>query len=189
MTSADGSVFPGHMVIPRKSPFGSFVEKRAFGVCFSAIMPPHSASRAYKLPHELRLRSLSNSSTVTYLARKRDSNERSFMSIELKAQKGDTVSVHYIGKFPGGKIFDTSMEKEAKSAGLYNAARDYHPLMVILGTGKVIQGFDEALMGMRVNEEKEIVIPPEKAYGRSGNHPMAGKTLQFKLRVTNIRRP
>ncbi len=81
------------------------------------------------------------------------------------------------------------MEKEAKSAGLYNAARDYHPLMVVLGTGKVIQGFDEALMGMKVNEEKEVVIPPEKAYGRSGNHPMAGKTLQFKLRVTNIRRP
>jgi peptidylprolyl isomerase len=111
------------------------------------------------------------------------------MSLELKAQKGDTVSVHYIGKFPGGKIFDTSMEKEAKNAGLYNAARDYHPLMVILGTGKVIQGFDDALMGMKVNEEKEIVIPPEKAYGRSGSHPMAGKTLQFKLRVTNIRRP
>jgi FKBP-type peptidyl-prolyl cis-trans isomerase 2 len=111
------------------------------------------------------------------------------MSMELKAQKGDTVSVHYIGKFPGGKIFDTSMEKEAKIAGLYNAAREYHPLMVILGTGKVIQGFDEALMGMKVNEEKEIVIPPEKAYGRSGTHPMAGKTLQFKLRVTNIRRP
>jgi len=78
------------------------------------------------------------------------------------------------------------MEKEAKSAGLYNPARDYKPLQVILGTGKVIQGFDEALIGMKVNEEKEVVIPPEKAYGRAGNHPMAGKTLQFKLRVTNI---
>src|SRR2546426_4885962 len=55
-TSADGSVFPGHMVIPRKSPFGSFVEKRAFGVCFSAIMTSHSASGPYKLPYELRLR-------------------------------------------------------------------------------------------------------------------------------------
>src|SRR2546421_11634152 len=109
------------------------------------------------------------------------------MSLELKAQKGDTVSVHYIGKFPGGKIFDTSMEKEAKSAGLYNAARDYHPLMVVLGTGKVIQGFDEGLMGMKGNEEKEVGIPPEKAYGRSGDHAMAGKRRQVRLRVTNIR--
>ncbi len=45
----------------------------------------------------------------------------------MKAQKGDTVSVHYLGRYPGGKVFDTSMEKEAKSAGLYNPARDYKP--------------------------------------------------------------
>ncbi len=107
---------------------------------------------------------------------------------DLKAQKGDTVSVHYLGRFPGGKVFDTSMEKEARNAGLYNAARDYKPLQVTLGTGKVIVGFEEALMGMKVNEEKDVVIPPEKAYGKSGGHPMAGKTLQFKLRVTNIKR-
>ncbi|HEX9429300.1 MAG TPA: FKBP-type peptidyl-prolyl cis-trans isomerase [Candidatus Bathyarchaeia archaeon] len=110
-------------------------------------------------------------------------------TLELKAQKGDTVSVHYLGRYPGGKVFDTSMEKEAKSAGLYSPARDYKPLQVILGSGKVNQGFDEALIGMKVNEEKEVVIPPEKAYGKTGNHPMSGKTLQFKLRVTNIRRP
>jgi len=81
------------------------------------------------------------------------------------------------------------MEKEAVSAGLYNRARDYKPLQVTLGMGKVIAGFDEALIGMMVNEEKEVTIPPEKAYGKKGNHPMAGKTLQFKLRVTNIKRP
>lgn len=108
---------------------------------------------------------------------------------ELKAQKGDTVFVHYVGRFPGGKIFDTSMEKEARNAGLYNAARDYKPLQVTLGTGKIIQGFEEALMGMKVNDEKDVVIPPERAYGRAGKHPMAGKALQFKLRVTNIKRP
>src|SRR2546422_8915093 len=130
----------------------------------------------------------SDCSTVTYLDPKTRLDERRIMSLELKAQKGATVSVHYIGKFPGGKIFDTSMEKEAKSAGLYNAARDYHPLMAILGTGKVIQGFDDALMGMKVNEEKEVVIPPEKAYGRSGNHPMAGKTLQVEGRGHNMRK-
>ncbi len=108
---------------------------------------------------------------------------------QLKAQKGDTISVHYVGRYPGGKVFDTSVEKEAMTAGLYNKSRDYKPLQVTLGTGKVIAGFEEALIGMKVNEEKDVTIPPEKAYGKSGNHPMAGKTLQFRLKVTNIKRP
>ncbi len=112
------------------------------------------------------------------------------MSIpDLKAQKGDTVFVHYLGRYPGGKVFDTSMEKEARNAGLFNPARDYKPLQVVLGKAQVIQGFEEALTGMKMNEEKDVTIPPEKAYGKTGKHPMAGKTLQFKLKVTNIKRP
>lgn len=107
---------------------------------------------------------------------------------ELTAQKGDTISVHYVGKFPGGKVFDTSMKSEAGKAGLFNPARDYKPLQVVLGAHQVISGFEDALTGMKVNETKEVTLPPEKAYGRSGGHPMAGKTLQFKLLVTNIRR-
>jgi len=107
---------------------------------------------------------------------------------EVTAQSGDTVSVHYIGRFPGGKVFDTSMKAEAVKSGLFNPARDYKPLLVVLGRHQVISGFEEALVGMKVNETKEVTIPPEKAYGRSGRHPMAGKTLQFKLLVTNIKR-
>jgi FKBP-type peptidyl-prolyl cis-trans isomerase 2 len=107
---------------------------------------------------------------------------------EITAQKGDTVSVHYLGRFPGGKVFDTSMKSEAVKAGLYNPARDYKPLQVTLGARQVISGFEEALVGMKVNETKEVTLPPEKAYGRGGNHPMSGKTLQFKLLVTNIKR-
>ena len=108
---------------------------------------------------------------------------------ELTAQNGDTVSVHYVGKFPGGKVFDTSMKAEATKAGLFNPARDYKPLLVVLGKHQVIRGFEEALVGMKINETKEIILPPERAYGRSGSHPMAGKTLQFKLLVTNIKKP
>ena len=108
---------------------------------------------------------------------------------EVIAQKGDTVSVHYVGKFPGGKIFDTSMKSEALKSGLFNPARDYKPLQVVLGQHQVIQGFEEALLGTRINETKEVTIPPEKGYGKAGRHPMAGKTLQFKLLVTNIRKP
>jgi FKBP-type peptidyl-prolyl cis-trans isomerase 2 len=106
----------------------------------------------------------------------------------VTAQKGDVVSVHYVGRFLGGKVFDTSMKSEALKVGLFNPARDYKPLQVTLGAHQVISGFEEALVGMRVNETKEITLPPEKAYGRTGRHPMAGKTLQFKLLVTNINR-
>jgi peptidylprolyl isomerase len=110
------------------------------------------------------------------------------MSI-ISAQNGDTVSVHYVGKFPGGKVFDTSMKAEAVKAGLFSPARDYKPLQVVLGQHQVISGFEEALIGMKVNETKEVTLPPEKAYGKTGRHPMAGKTLQFNLLVTNIKRP
>ena len=111
------------------------------------------------------------------------------MDVELRAQKGDKISVHYVGKFPGGKVFDTSMKAEAIKAGIFNPARDYVPLQVTLGLNQVISGFEEALVGMKVNETKDVMIPPEKGYGKSGRHPMAGKTLQFKLLVTNIKRP
>jgi peptidylprolyl isomerase len=107
---------------------------------------------------------------------------------EVTASDGDTVSVHYVGRFPGGRVFDTSMRAEAVKAGIFSPARDYKPLQVVLGAHQVIRGFEEALTGMRVNETKEVTIPPERAYGKSGSHPMAGKTLQFKLLVTNVRR-
>ena len=108
---------------------------------------------------------------------------------DISTQAGDTVFVHYVGKFPGGKVFDTSVKAEAVKAGLFNPARDYKPLQVLVGAHQVISGFEEALLGMRVNESKEVTLPPEKAYGKTGRHPMAGKTLQFKLLVTNIKRP
>jgi FKBP-type peptidyl-prolyl cis-trans isomerase 2 len=107
---------------------------------------------------------------------------------EQVAQNGDTVSVHYVGKFPGGKVFDTSMRSEAEKAGLFTPARDYKPLIVVLGAHQVISGFEEALVGMKVNETKDVTIPPEKGYGKVGRHPMSGKTLQFRLLVTNIKR-
>ncbi len=71
---------------------------------------------------------------------------------DFTAQNGDTVSVHYLGKFPGGKVFDTSMRSEAEKAGLFSPARDYKPLQVVLGRHQVISGFEEALKGMKVNE-------------------------------------
>ena len=98
------------------------------------------------------------------------------------------MRVHYIGKFQGGKIFDTSMSKVAQNVGMFNPSRDYKPLQVKVGAGQVMLGLEEALMGMKVNEEKTITIPPEKAYGKTGKHPLAGKTLVFALKMIEIKR-
>lgn len=85
---------------------------------------------------------------------------------ESRAVKsGDTVQVDYTGKFENGTVFDTSIEEVAKEAGIYNAQREYAPLNVTVGSGQVIEGFEEGLIGMKEGEEKTLTIPPEKAYG------------------------
>ncbi len=103
-----------------------------------------------------------------------------------KAKSGDTVLVHYHGSFPSGEVFDTSLEEEAKSAGLYDSRRDYTPLRFTLGAGQVISGFNDAIIGMEPGEEKTVTLPPEEAYGRTGSHPMAGKTLVFRVILVDI---
>lgn len=64
---------------------------------------------------------------------------------------GNTVSVHYTGKLENGSIFDSSREREA--------------LEFKVGSGQLIQGFDEAVLGMKQGEKKEIKILAENAYG------------------------
>ncbi|HLC45479.1 MAG TPA: FKBP-type peptidyl-prolyl cis-trans isomerase, partial [archaeon] len=64
---------------------------------------------------------------------------------------GDFVSVEYTGSLEDGTVFDSSEGRE--------------PLSFAVGSGELIQGFDEAVVGMKLNEEKTVTIPPEKAYG------------------------
>jgi len=80
-------------------------------------------------------------------------------------QAGDTVSVDYIGKLENGTVFDTSYAEIAKNAGIYNPQRPYEPLSFIVGADQMIKGFDEGVLGLNKGEEKELTIPPEKAYG------------------------
>ena len=71
------------------------------------------------------------------------------------AKTGDTVNVFYTGTLDDGTVFDTNM----------NAT----PLAFTVGKGMVIPGFDEAVVGMAVNEVKTVRIPSEKAYGSYNN--------------------
>jgi FKBP-type peptidyl-prolyl cis-trans isomerase 2 len=67
------------------------------------------------------------------------------------ASKGDAVKVHYTGRLTDGTVFDSSANRD--------------PLGFTLGDGNMIKGFDAAVFGMGVGEEKSITIPCVEAYG------------------------
>jgi peptidylprolyl isomerase len=80
------------------------------------------------------------------------------------AQKGDNVAVDYVGSLDNGTVFDTSIKEEAEKAGL--PLRDaYAPLEFTVGAGQMIKGFDAAVVGMKVGEEKTVHLAPADAYG------------------------
>ena len=66
-------------------------------------------------------------------------------------KQGDTVKVHYTGKLLDGSVFDSSEGRD--------------PLEFTVGAGQMIAGFDKGVVGMALDEQKEITIPPEEAYG------------------------
>lgn len=80
---------------------------------------------------------------------------------------GDSVVVEYTGRMADGSVFDTSRESVAAEAGLkeQQPSREYEPLSVELGAGRIIDGFEAALVGMDEGESTTVEIPPENAYG------------------------
>jgi FKBP-type peptidyl-prolyl cis-trans isomerase 2 len=68
-----------------------------------------------------------------------------------EAKDGDTVKVHYTGKFEDGTVFDSTDGRD--------------PLEFTLGNGQLIAGFEKALIGMNPGESKTSNIPQDEAYG------------------------
>ncbi|MUN28597.1 FKBP-type peptidyl-prolyl cis-trans isomerase [Sulfuracidifex metallicus] len=82
----------------------------------------------------------------------------------------DFLLVDYTEKVKeSGEIIDTTLEEEAKKAGIYSEDKSYGPVLVILGQGDVVKGLEEALYNAEVGNEKTVEIAPEKAYGNRDN--------------------
>lgn len=80
------------------------------------------------------------------------------------AAKGDTVTVHYVGRLPDGRVFDSSLDSN-------------QPFTFVLGGGSVIRGWDEGLVGMKVGEKRRLTIAPDYAYGPNDYGPIPGNSV------------
>jgi peptidylprolyl isomerase len=94
-----------------------------------------------------------------------------------EATGGSTVSAHYVGvAWSTGEEFDASWDRGA-------------PLDFQVGVGKVIQGWDQGLVGMKVGGRRKLVIPPELGYGDrgAGGAIKGGETLIFVVDLEGVR--
>jgi peptidylprolyl isomerase len=94
-----------------------------------------------------------------------------------EAKPGQTVRVHYVGvAFSTGEEFDASWNRG-------------EPLEFQLGAGRVIPGWDQGLVGMKVGGRRQLIIPPDLAYGDRGAGGVIkpGETLIFVCDLVDTR--
>lgn len=92
------------------------------------------------------------------------------------AEPGDLVTAHYVGQLTSGKVFDSSRDRNT-------------PIQFVLGSGQVIRGWDEGIMGMRVGGKRVLTIAPDYAYGDNdlGTIP-ANSTLVFEVELLDVKK-
>jgi peptidylprolyl isomerase len=91
-----------------------------------------------------------------------------------EAQPGSTVDVHYLGvDFESGEEFDSSWSR--------NQSIDF-PL------NNLIKGWQEGIPGMKVGGRRELICPPQLAYGPAGGgHRLSGRTLTFVIDLLGVK--
>ena len=94
-----------------------------------------------------------------------------------EASAGQTVVVHYRGTLENGKQFDASYDRVT-------------PFSFPLGAGRVIKGWDEGVVGMKVGGKRKLVIPPDLAYGSrgAGGGIPPNATLTFEVELLDVKK-
>ena len=93
-----------------------------------------------------------------------------------EATAGSNVTVQYVGtSFKNGRQFDASWDRG-------------EPFSFQLGAGSVIPGWDQGVEGMKVGGRRQLVIPPDLAYGPQGSPPAIGpnETLVFVVDLVSV---
>src|SRR5690625_3161183 len=88
------------------------------------------------------------------------------------AESGDDVVVHYVGvEFVSGEEFDASWNRGKPAS---------------ISLRGLINGWQEGIPGMRVGGRRELIVPPEEAYGTDTGHRLGGKTLMFVIDLLEV---
>jgi peptidylprolyl isomerase len=89
-----------------------------------------------------------------------------------EAPRGATVTVHYLGvNYETGEQFDASWDRGEA---------------ITFPLARLIAGWQEGIPGMKVGGRRELICPPDKAYGTSGGHRLANQTLVFIIDLLQV---
>ena len=96
-------------------------------------------------------------------------------------EKGNTITAHYTLWLKDGTLVQSS-KAEWGGGGA--------PFQTVIGTGQVIPGWDEGVIGMKAGEVRKLVCPPQLAYGERGRPPTIPQnaTLTFEIELVSFRK-
>lgn len=107
---------------------------------------------------------------------------------EKTVQSGNTVTIDYTGKFVNGTVFVTTNATIAKENNIYSNATPYAPYSFVVGSGgAMIKAFDDQVMGMKINESKNITVTPKNGFGEYNASDLVTMPLEtLKTNNTNM---
>jgi FKBP-type peptidyl-prolyl cis-trans isomerase SlyD len=83
----------------------------------------------------------------------------------MAIKKSDFVEIEYTGKLDSGEVFDTTDEKTAKDAQIYQEGESYKPIIICIGEGNIFKGLEDFIEGKEPGQYS-VDIEAENAFGK-----------------------